>query len=62
MSRRCDICGKGVMSGYNVSHSKRRTKRRWFPNLQYVRARVGKKVTRLRVCTSCLSKGKVLKA
>ena len=33
MSARCDICGKGPSTGHNVSHSVRRTKRRWLPNL-----------------------------
>ena len=34
MSRVCEITGKKVMVGNNVSHSKRRTKRRFYPNLQ----------------------------
>ena len=34
MSRRCEVTGKGVLVGHNVSHSKRRTKRRFMPNLQ----------------------------
>jgi large subunit ribosomal protein L28 len=34
MSKRCQITGKGVQVGNNVSHSKRRTKRRFLPNLQ----------------------------
>ena len=33
MSRVCQITGKGVMIGNNVSHSKRRTKREFGPNL-----------------------------
>jgi large subunit ribosomal protein L28 len=33
MSRICQITGKKVMSGNNVSHSKRRTRRKFFPNL-----------------------------
>ena len=33
MSRVCQLTGKSVMVGNNVSHSKRRTKRRFFPNL-----------------------------
>jgi large subunit ribosomal protein L28 len=37
MSRRCDvIAGKGVMTGNNVSHSNRKTRRRFLPNLQIV--------------------------
>jgi large subunit ribosomal protein L28 len=33
MSRVCQLTGKKVMVGNNVSHSKRRTKRRFYPNL-----------------------------
>lgn len=34
MSRRCDVTGKGVQTGNNVSHAKNRTRRRFLPNLQ----------------------------
>lgn len=37
MSRVCQITGKRPMSGNNVSHSKRRTKRRFLPNLHWHR-------------------------
>jgi large subunit ribosomal protein L28 len=33
MSRRCELTGKGVMSGNNVSHANNRTRRRFLPNL-----------------------------
>ncbi len=33
MSKICQITGKKMMVGNNVSHSKRRTKRKFFPNL-----------------------------
>ena len=33
MSRVCQLTGKRMMSGNNVSHSKRRTKRRFYPNI-----------------------------
>jgi len=33
MSRVCQITGKKVVTGNNVSHSKRRTKRKFYPNL-----------------------------
>ena len=36
MSRRCELTGKGVMSGHNVSHSNRKTNRRYLPNLRPV--------------------------
>ncbi|KRA44638.1 50S ribosomal protein L28 [Devosia sp. Root635] len=33
MARRCDLTGKGVMVGNNVSHALNRTRRRFLPNL-----------------------------
>jgi large subunit ribosomal protein L28 len=33
MSKVCQITGKSVMVGNNVSHSNRKTKRKFFPNL-----------------------------
>ena len=36
MSRRCELSGKGVMTGNNVSHAKNRTRRRFLPNLNNV--------------------------
>ncbi len=36
MSRRCDLTGKGVLSGNNVSHAHNKTRRRYLPNLQNV--------------------------
>mgnify|MGYP000855137838 FL=1 len=33
MSRRCDLTGKAVQTGHKVSHSNRKTKRRFLPNL-----------------------------
>jgi large subunit ribosomal protein L28 len=34
MSRRCEVTGKGVLSGNNVSHANNKTRRRFLPNLQ----------------------------
>ena len=62
MSAVCDVCGKSPSFGKNVSHSQRKTNRRWDPNVQRVRAMVGATVKRLNVCTSCLKAGKVTKA
>lgn len=33
MSRVCQITGKRVISGNNVSHSHKKTRRKWYPNL-----------------------------
>jgi large subunit ribosomal protein L28 len=36
MSRRCELTGKGVMVGNNVSHANNKTRRRFLPNLNEV--------------------------
>jgi large subunit ribosomal protein L28 len=56
------MCGKGTLSGHNVSHAHNITKRRWNPNLQRVRALVAGQVKRVDVCTRCLRSGRVTKA
>ncbi|MCI1935218.1 MAG: 50S ribosomal protein L28 [Bifidobacteriaceae bacterium] len=63
MAARCAVCGKGPQTGYSVSHSHIRNKRRFMPNLQTVRTDAGNGATiRLRVCTSCIKAGKVQRA
>ena len=61
MAAVCEVCGKHPSFGYSISHSHRRTKRRFNPNIQKVRAVVNGSPRRLRVCTSCLKAGKVQK-
>jgi large subunit ribosomal protein L28 len=62
MAQRCDVCGKGPQFGNRVSHAHNVTHRRFNPNLQSVRAVVGKSThSRLKVCTRCLRSGKVVK-
>lgn len=36
MARRCEITGKGVQTGNNVSHANNKTRRRFLPNLHVV--------------------------
>ena len=59
MANFCEICGKGTMSGMNVSHSHKKKKKTWKPNIQRVRAVVDGEVKRVNVCTRCLRSGKV---
>ena len=68
MAAVCDICGKKPGFGNRVSRLgkkaqvrrvKRRAPRRFNPNIQRVRALVGRTPKRLYVCTSCLKAGKV---
>lgn len=61
MAQVCEVCGKGPQFGNNISHAHNVTKRRWNPNLQSVKAVVGGQGKRVKVCTSCIKSGKVLK-
>ena len=55
---KCDVCGKGVHFGNNVSHSHRRSNAIWNSNVKSVKC--GSK--RMHVCTGCLKSGKVERA
>jgi large subunit ribosomal protein L28 len=57
----CDVCGKRPGFGNSISHSHRRTSRRWNPNIQKVRAMVKGTRTRINACTSCIKAGKVVR-
>jgi large subunit ribosomal protein L28 len=61
MAQRCEICGKGSISGSRISHAHNVTHRRFHPNLQRVRAIVDGVQRRVRVCTRCLRSGLVRK-
>ncbi len=62
MAAVCDVCGKKPSFGNNVPFSQKKTRRRWNPNIQRIRAMVGSTAKRINVCTSCLKAGKVTKA
>ncbi len=38
MAFKCDVCGKGPLTGNQVSHANNKTKKRTLPNLQRVHA------------------------
>lgn len=74
MSRVCQFCGRRTRVGNQITRrgiAKKkggigrrvtgRNKRRFLPNLQYVRAMQGTRVVRMRVCTRCLKAGKIVK-
>jgi large subunit ribosomal protein L28 len=51
-----------VAFGNNVSHANNKTRRVWKPNLQVVRVVIDDKIKKVKVCTKCLSAGKVKRA
>jgi large subunit ribosomal protein L28 len=56
MARRCELTGKGVLTGNNVSHANNKSKRRFLPNLKSVSLisdALGRTV-RLRISTAAL--------
>jgi large subunit ribosomal protein L28 len=66
----CEICGKHPSFGNAVSrlgkkaiqrHVKGKSRRRWNPNIQRVRAVVNGSVRRIDVCTSCIKAGRIEK-
>ena len=62
MSRKCEVCGKGVIAGRQFSHSHRQSKRTWAPNIKSVKALVNGSPKTVHVCTRCLRSGKVQRA
>jgi len=61
MSNVCAVCGKHPVSGNNVSHSNKKTKRVFKPNIIKAKVELNGKVQKLNVCTKCLKAGKVKK-
>lgn len=54
MAMKCENCKKGIMYGHNVSHSKRRTRRIFKPNLHKVKVVVEGISKRMKLCSKCL--------
>ncbi len=54
MAKACAICNKTKSFGHNVSHSKRRTKRSWSPNLVKTKITENGHTRSIEVCTRCL--------
>jgi len=63
MARVCYVCGKGPVTGNNVSHAHNKTRRRWLPNLQPVKIQLEDGSNRrVRVCANCIKSGRIRKA
>ena len=54
MAKRCEVTGKGVLTGNNVSHANNKTRRRFLPNLQEtsLMSEVLGKMVRLKLTTN----------
>ena len=75
MAKRCDICGKGPLSGHSYirkgkakkeggvgRHIARKNLRRFMPNLQPARVQAGRFIKRILVCTQCIKTGRLVRA
>ena len=54
MAGTCEVCGKTTVFGHNVSFSKRRTNRRFEPNVQRKLIVINGVSKRVNVCTRCM--------
>lgn len=61
MSRKCEICGKGSLSGNRVSKAYNHTRRTWKPNIVSVKTEIGGSTFTVKMCTRCLRSGFVTK-
>ncbi len=51
---KCEVCGKGPQFGHNVSHSNRRTRRQFRPNIQRVRVMKNGRLVSKYMCAKCI--------
>ncbi|MDX1523771.1 MAG: 50S ribosomal protein L28 [Anaerolineae bacterium] len=54
MMAKCEVCGKKPLSGNNVSHSMRHTKRKWKPNIQKTTIFKAGRLQKVKICSRCL--------
>lgn len=62
MAKVCEVCGKGTISGNIITHSDRKIRRTWKPNIRRIRVVENGTSKRKSVCTRCLRSGKVQRA
>ncbi len=61
MARQCDYCAKKPKTGNLVSHSNIKTRTRWLPNLQRMKAVLDGTTQTVRICTRCIRSGLVVR-
>lgn len=62
MAKVCTVCSKSKTSGFQISHSNIKTKRKWRPNIQKIKIMVDGSPRRVNVCTRCIKAGKIERA
>jgi large subunit ribosomal protein L28 len=51
---KCEVCGKTPQFGHNVSHSNRKTRRQFKPNVQRVKVMENGRLVSKFMCTRCI--------
>ncbi len=62
MAKVCAICSKSKTTGYQISHSNIKTKRKWRPNIQRIKIMLNGSPKRVNVCSRCIKAGKIQRA
>ncbi len=62
MAKVCVICGKAKTTGFKVSHSNIKTKRKWRPNIHKLKVMINGTPRRANICTRCLKACRVQRA
>lgn len=55
---KCDICGKQQISGNKISHSHKKTRHKWNPNIRKVKVVLDGVAKSLKICSRCLRSNK----
>jgi len=62
MAKVCVVCSKTKTTGFQISHSNIKTKRKWRPNIQRIKIMLNGSPQRVNVCTRCIKAGKIERA
>ncbi len=62
MAKVCEVCGKAKTTGYKISHSNIKTKRKWRPNIQRIKVMINGSPRKINVCSRCIKANKIQKA
>ncbi|MBT6121155.1 50S ribosomal protein L28 [bacterium] len=54
MAKQCEVCEKSSQKGHKVSHSNRKSRKFWKPNLQQVKLPIDGIAKKINLCTNCL--------
>lgn len=61
MAKVCQLCGKKIAVGHNVSKAHNLTKRKFSPNLHTITVIIDKKTKKMKLCTRCIRSAKIQK-